>query len=246
MTATIATGVDAAAAVLFTAASDADRRAAWAVVAAAGPVVAVPLPSGTRGWLVTGHAEVRQVLTDPRVVKQVGLFGGPFTDDLPAGVAAGLFRHMLNANPPDHGRLRRLVGAAFTRRRVDALAPRIQQIIDELLDRVPADGPVDLIEALAAPLPVRVIGELLGVPEADSPRFRACTPLVAGVLAGRDAYVDAAVAMLDLLHELVARRRADPGDDLASTSSRTACTRCSRTPSNGCCSGRGPTCCPWP
>jgi cytochrome P450 len=79
------------------------------------------------------------------------------------------------------------------------------------------DGPVDLVMALAAPLPVRVIGDLLGVAEADFPRFRAWTrPLVTGVLAGRDAYVDAAVGMLDLLRELVARCRAEPGDDLLS------------------------------
>jgi cytochrome P450 len=161
---------------------------------------------------------VRDVLADPRVVKEPGLVAGPFVDELPPGVAAGLFRHMLNANPPDHGRLRRLVAAAFTRRRTDALAPRIQQLTDALLDTAAAvDGPVDLVDALAAPLPVRVIGDLLGVPEADFPRFRAWTrPLVTGVLAGCDAYVDAAVGMLDLLRELVAWRRAEPGDDLLS------------------------------
>jgi cytochrome P450 len=202
---------------LFTASSDTTRRAAWAAAADAGPVVRVPLPSGIHGWLITGQAEIRQVLTDPRVVKKVGGGVGPFVDELPPDVVDGLFRHMLNANPPDHGRLRRLVAAAFTRRQVDALAPRIRQITDDLLDAVPAEGPVDLVEALAAPLPVRVIGELLGVAEADFPRFRACTrPLVAGVLAGRDAYVEAAVGMLDLLRELVARRRTAPGDDLLS------------------------------
>jgi cytochrome P450 len=97
------------------------------------------------------------------------------------------------------------------------MAPRIQQVTDGLLDSLPPDGPVDLVEALAAPLPVRVIGDLLGVPEADFPRFRTHTrPLVTGVLAGRGPYVDAAVGMLDLLRELVVRHRADPGDDLLS------------------------------
>ena len=191
MTLAIDVAIGSAAAALFTAPSDADRRAALATLAAAGPAVRIPLPGGNTAWLVTGYAHVRAVLTDPHVVKQLGLFGGPFTDELPPGVAAGLFRHMLNANPPDHGRLRRLVAAAFTRRRVEAMAPRIQQLTDAFLDAVPADGPVDLVEALAAPLPVRVIGDLLGVPEADFPRFRAWTrPLVTGVLAGRDAYVD--------------------------------------------------------
>jgi cytochrome P450 len=212
------TSVDSAADALFTAPSDAARRAALATLAAVGPVVRVPLPGGASGWLVTGYAEVREVLTHPRVLKQRGLFAGPFVEDLPPGVAAGLFRHMLNENPPDHGRTRRLVAAAFTRRRVDALAPRIQQLTDVLLDQVDAtvraDEPVDLVDALAAPLPVRVIGDLLGVPEESFPRFRAWTrPLVTGVLAGREAYVDAAVGMLDLLRDLVAQRRAAPRDD---------------------------------
>lgn len=216
-TSEVRTIADRTAAAVFSAPADATRRAAWARVAEAGPVVRVPLPGGVRGWLVTGQAEVRQVLADPRVLRQGGSSGGPYADDLPPGVGAGLFRHVLGANPPDHGRLRRLVAAAFTRRRVEAMAPRIRQITDGLLGSLPADGPVDLVEALAAPLPVRVIGDLLGVPEADFPRFRAHTrTLVTGVLAGRDPYVDAAVGMLDLLRELVVRHRADPGDDLLS------------------------------
>ena len=132
MTLAIDVAIGSAAAALFTAPSDADRRAALATLAAAGPAVRIPLPGGNTGWLVTGYAHVRAVLTDPHVVKQLGLFGGPFTDELPPGVAAGLFRHMLNANPPDHGRLRRLVAAAFTRRRAEAMAPRIQQLTDAL------------------------------------------------------------------------------------------------------------------
>ena len=212
--------VDVAATDLFTAPADADRRAAVAALAEAGPVVPIPLPGGQVGWLVTGWAQVRQVLTHPHVRKEPGLFAAPFADALPPGVAAGLFRHMLNVNPPDHGRLRRLVASAFTRGRVDAMAPRIQELTDALLDRVAgaaADRPVDLIEALAAPLPVQVIGDLLGVPERDFPRFRAHTrPLVSGVLAGCEAYVTAAVGMLDLLRELVEHRRSTPGDDLFS------------------------------
>jgi len=218
MTLAIDGALESAARTLFSAPSDADRRAALATLAAAGPAVRIPLPGGQLGWLVTDHAAVRRLLAHPNVRKERDLFAGPFAHDLPPGVGDGLFRHMLNANPPDHGRLRRLVAAAFTRRRVDAMAPRIQQLTDGLLDSAASqDGPVDLIDALAAPLPVRVIGDLLGVPEADFPRFRAWTrPLVTGVLAGRDTYVEAAVGMLELLRDLVARRRATPGDDLLS------------------------------
>jgi cytochrome P450 len=221
MTLAVDGAIESAAVSLFTAPSDADRRAALATLAAAGPAVRVPLPGGRYGWLVTGYADVREVLADPHVVRDGTGVAGPLVDELPPGVAEGLFRHMLNQNPPDHGRLRRLVSAAFTRRRVEAMAPRIQQLTDALLDRLrataPHDRPVDLVAALAAPLPVRVIGDLLGVPEHDFPRFRAWTrPLVTGALAGRDAYVEAAVGMLGLLRDLVANRRLTPGDDLLS------------------------------
>jgi cytochrome P450 len=216
MTLAIDGALEGVATALFSAPSDADRRAALATLTAAGPVVRIPLPSGT-GWLVTDYAQAREVLTHPHVVKQAGLLAGPFADDLPPGVAAGLFQQMLNSNPPDHGRLRRLVASAFTRRRVDAMAPRIQRLTDAFLDAVAPDGPVDLMDALAAPLPVQVIGDLLGVPEHDFARFRSYTrPLVTGTLAGREAYVSAAVGMLGLLRELVARRRSEPGDDLFS------------------------------
>ena len=183
------------AATLFAAPSDA-AGAALATLAATGPVVRIPLPGGKVGWLVTGYADVRDVLTDPRVVKETGLVAGPFVDELPPGVAAGLFRHMLNANPPDHGRPapagRGGVHPPPGTRRWRRGSSRSPTACWTGPPR--RAGPVDLVEALAAPLPVRVIGELLGVPEADFPRFRAWTrPLVTGVLAGRDAYVDAAV-----------------------------------------------------
>src|SRR3954447_18399188 len=112
MTLAAARAAEDAASVLSTAPSDADRRVALATLVAAGPVVRIPLPGTRFGWLVTDHAEVRRLLAHPHVRKERGLFGGPFVDDLPPGVGEGLFRHMLNANPPDHGRLRRLVAAA--------------------------------------------------------------------------------------------------------------------------------------
>ena len=89
MTLALDGAIEAAAVALFSAPSDADRRAALATLSAAGPVVRIPLPGGQTGWLVTSHAHVRGVLSDPRVVKEPGLFGGPFVDELPPGVAAG-------------------------------------------------------------------------------------------------------------------------------------------------------------
>src|SRR5439155_11830678 len=79
-------------------------------------------------------------------------------------------RHMLSVDPPDHSRLRRLVSAAFTPRRGGALRPRVQAIVDDLLDAIAAAGPdarIDLVRAFAFPLPFTVICELLGVPDPD-------------------------------------------------------------------------------
>jgi cytochrome P450 len=80
-----------------------------------------------------------------------------------------LLGSMLGLNPPDHTRLRRLMSSAFTARRVQALRPAIAALVDELLDGMQeaGDGPVDFIGAFAFPLPVNVIGELLGVPRGD-------------------------------------------------------------------------------
>jgi cytochrome P450 len=201
----------------FTATTDVARRAAYAALAAAGPVVRLPLPSGQLAWLVTGHAHVRQVLVDPRLRR--GGPNGPFAADLPPGIDVALNSSMLTADPPDHGRLRRLVSAAFTRRRVDAMAARIQQITDDLLDDLPADPaqPVDLVEAFAYPLPMTVICHLLGVPDDLRPRFRACSRvLVTGSLAGLDVYHAAATEMVGILRGLVADRRVAPSADLLS------------------------------
>jgi cytochrome P450 len=165
---------------------------------------------------VTRPDDVRQVLADPRL-RRPGPGGGPFAENLPDGLASALYRSMLAANPPDYGRLRRLLAAAFTRSSVEALTPRIRRIADDLLDALPADRPVDLLREFAYPLPMTVICELLGVPLELRPEFRACSRvLAAGTLAGREPYTAAARAMVEMLRELVDDRRRDPADDLLS------------------------------
>jgi cytochrome P450 len=129
---------------------------------------------------------------------------------------------MLNLNPPDHTRLRRLLSAAFTRRRAEELAPRIQELTDGLLDGLARrfaddDGPVDLIPEFAYPLPIAVICELLGIPENDRGDFRAWTnPLVNPTVAGLNTYEWAVTSMVEYLHRLLAHKRREPGNDLLS------------------------------
>lgn len=136
-------------------------------------------PDSTMGgdiWLVTRYAEARAALADPRLAKhprhapQWLLDLGLFTADGagPAGLS------MLFADPPDHTRLRRLVTKAFTRRRIAALRPRIEEITKTLIGEIEQAkvAEIDLITSMAFPLPITVICELLGVPVADREDFR--------------------------------------------------------------------------
>ena len=198
----------------FTVTGTARRHAIYTALAEAGPVHRLRFPSGVDGWLVTGYDAARAALTDPNLVKSRG---GPFAGELDPGISAAMDVHLLATNPPHHTRLRKLVAAAFTRRRSERLEPRIREIAEELADRFADRDRVDLITAFAHPLPITVICELLGIPEADRPAFRAWTgPLVHGGFAGFEAYRDAATGLVGYLRELLDRKRRDPADDLLS------------------------------
>jgi cytochrome P450 len=203
----------------FTATADGARHDVYDTLRARGPLHRQRFPSGMQGWLITGYDAARFALSDPRFVKG-GPGHGPYQEQLPAHVSAAIDRHLLALDPPDHTRLRRLLAAAFTRRRSEQLAPRIQELTDDLLDRLQLrarTGPVDLITEFAYPLPIAVICELLGVPEGDRGDFRAWTgPLVAGALAGFEAYSAAATSLVGYVRELLARKRRQPADDLLS------------------------------
>jgi cytochrome P450 len=129
---------------------------------------------------------------------------------------------MLTVDPPDHTRLRRLVSSAFSPRRIEAMRPRIQAIVDELLDSIAAEGPqsrVDLVSRLAFPLPFTVICELLGVPEPDRAALgRGLTGLLVPTSTA-EQYAEAKLAsdaVVRLLEQLVEVKTGSPGDDLVS------------------------------
>jgi cytochrome P450 len=127
---------------------------------------------------------------------------------------------MLYRDPPDHTRLRRLVSKAFTPRAVQALAPRITGLVDGLLDAAEQTGRVDLVDALAFPLPFAVIAEMLGTPPADHDRIRQLTGTVVRSLEPVvDPAVASAIAAADrelrtIAAEMIAWKRANPADDL--------------------------------
>ncbi|MFE6164367.1 cytochrome P450 [Streptomyces sp. NPDC056486] len=173
-----------------------------------------PLPTGSggqAGYLVTGYAEAREALGDARLSKDTAAF---FADKGSRRRLHPAVAHtMLASDPPQHNRLRKLVTGAFTTGAVAALRPFIARVTDDLLDQWPAGEQVDLVADLAVPLPVIVICELLGVPEAD----RTDVQRWSGELfaAGRPDLIDAAShAMADYMTGLIAAKRARPGDAL--------------------------------
>ncbi|MBO0853677.1 MAG: cytochrome P450 [Nocardia sp.] len=175
---------------------------------------------GVECWVVVGYAEARAALADPRLLKNttdtLRVFRRLGSSIMSTDDAQSLNQHMLNSDPPDHTRLRRLVNKAFTTRRVAALRPRIEQITDELLTAMTGRDEVDLLQAFAIPLPVTVICELLGVPFEDREAFQAWTKILVGAggpMADRER---ASSEMTDYLANLLSRKRVQPAEDLLS------------------------------
>jgi cytochrome P450 len=180
----------------------------------AGPVQRAVLAGGEPVWLVSGYDEARALLADPRL--STDYFGvrallpgaaGPYESPLSA--------HMLNTDPPAHTRLRALVDQAFATRAVARLRPRIEQIADDLLARLPRDGMADLIEDYAVPLPVTVICELLGVPAADRNDFRRWAKAIVSTVPP-DVARESERSVSAYLTALIDAKRVSPADDLLS------------------------------
>lgn len=184
------------------------------------PVREALMPRGLKVWLVTRYADVRDALANPSLHKDMRaareLIARHSPADAPDGVfGTDLVAHMLNSDPPDHTRLRKLVAKAFTMRRVELMRPRVEEITSSLLDALATKDEVDLIDGFAFELPVTVICELLGVPHADRDDFRVWSTLL--VSADEAAKVhEASMAMAAYLKQLIDTKRATPADDMLS------------------------------
>ncbi|MEV6394516.1 cytochrome P450 [Streptomyces sp. NPDC051907] len=191
----------------------ADPHTAYTRLREAGPAHRIPGPDGVPIWLVTRYADVRQLLADPRLSldkahRSPGNYRG---FSLPPALDANL----LNMDPPDHTRIRRLVGRAFTPGRVEQMRPGIQSLADQLLDAMAPQGRADLVAEYAAPLPIAVVCDLLGVPHDSRLDFRAWTDaLVAPDPDDPGAVKEAVKAMLAYFPQLIADKRRTPGADL--------------------------------
>lgn len=180
----------------------------------------------TGAWLVLRYDDVDTVFRDHAAFSSgwIGRVGNPdrAEEAVPERAAAALRRSLLFSDPPVHTRLRGLVSRAFTPRAVERLRPRVEQLTRELLADLPAGEELDLVERFAAPLPIAVIADMLGVPRADWGRFNdwseAGTLALAPVLppAAREAALEVALEFTEYMRALARSRAASPGDDMLS------------------------------
>lgn len=184
----------------------------------AGPVQRVLLPDGTESWWVTRYEEVLACIGDHK----------RFSSQVHRAVESSAIQNsqalirkdptlrftMINRDPPDHTRMRKLVVRAFSAQRVDALRPRIEERARQLLDQMADRGSaVDLVKEYAFPLPVGVICDLLGIPETDSEYFGG---LISGLIgaAGGEQALKSITALKDFMADKLERKRTHPGDDV--------------------------------
>jgi cytochrome P450 len=200
----------------------------FAQVRADDPVHAVTLADGHRAWLIVRHEQARAALSHAGLSKDMhaalACDGAVVAEGLPGPAFA---RHMLSVDPPDHTRLRRLASAAFSRPRIAALRPRVQAIVDGLLDDLEACGDtvVDLVQAFAFPLPFTVISEVLGVPEPDRDQLGAWFTTLLAPSSAPEPPAEAVAASANIvryLTGLLARKDAAPGEDLVTDLVRAA------------------------
>ncbi|MFF1688055.1 MULTISPECIES: cytochrome P450 [unclassified Streptomyces] len=181
-----------------------DPYPVYAALRAKGPVHRVLVPESGEAWLVVTRDAARAALTDPRLSNDIR-HSASWRDD--GGHAIG--RNMLQTDPPQHTRLRRLVAGHFTPGRITALRPRIADIATDLLAELPHQGTADLVSAYALPLPVTVICDLLGIPASDRAAFHAWSNALV-MPASPEQAVAAATELTVYLGELIERKRRTP------------------------------------
>jgi cytochrome P450 len=176
---------------------------------ATGPIA----PTRLGNWVTTGHPETSQVLRDRRV--GVRAVDGPAPQ-------AGMDLSFLERDPPDHTRLRRLAAPAFSPRQMTSYRPRIEQVAADLVDRAAGRDGFDLVSDIAAPLPIAVITDLLGIPDADAAEFARYGATIGGALDGVRSLRHARALMIanarleQMFDGLFELRRHEPADDLIS------------------------------
>lgn len=193
-----------------------DPHPATARLRVRGAVHPIDFPTGAEAYVVVDYDTAMRALSDPRLSKSLDKAPAWFRDQTLENSSV-LASHMLLSDPPEHTRLRKLVSRAFLPRRMETLRPRIQGIIDDLIDAFPASATFDLLEAFALPLPLMVICAFLGVPYEDHERFRYWSRVLSNdPVQAEDARERGRVneAVTEYLTDALAQRRVEPREDL--------------------------------
>ena len=178
------------------------------------PLMRVRLFDGATPWLVTRYADQRALLSDPRVSVNASLPGYPHL--APTNNGGGTLS-FIRLDDPEHARMRRMVTAPFAIKKIEAMRPAVQRIVDELIDELLAGpNPVDLVEAFALPVPSLVISELLGVPYGDHKFFQENSQTMIRRTATPAERMAASGALREYLDKLVGEKLAAPQEDLLS------------------------------
>lgn len=187
----------------------------YARLRAEGVVPRLPLAAGGHAWVVTRYEDVRTALSDDRLSNDRTHPGYPSPIAIPAAMRTN--GSLLGMDPPEHTVFRKMVKAEFTLQRVNAMRPRVQQLVEEHLDRfVTAGGPGDLVADFAQPLTLAVIGELLAIPPEDLDDLHDATRGMFDA-ARTPEQRWAAIGFLDrYFEEFVAAKYEKPGDDMVS------------------------------
>ncbi|MFG3022441.1 cytochrome P450 [Streptomyces sp. NPDC048254] len=176
----------------------------------------VSLWDGRTAWAVTRYEDIRVAMSDPRISADSANPGMPRVH---AGQDAGtpLSTTFIRMDDPEHARLRRMVTKNFMVKRVEALRPRIQEVVDDLIEKMTAEpGPADLVQDFALPVPSLVISMLLGVPYEDHEVFQKNSATIISSEATVEETKAAGAALFGYLRELTAAKERDPGDDILS------------------------------
>ncbi|MFG2880529.1 cytochrome P450 [Streptomyces sp. NPDC048337] len=176
------------------------------------------LATELHAWVVTDYENGRALLADPRLSKDAVNLPAVVTSQSvdPDFQATEQPRSMLFSDPPEHTRLRKLIGKAFTMRRVQKMRPWIEQTTDALLERIVPGEEFDLVDDIALALPIYVIGNLLGVPEERFEDFKTWSGALASVDISAEEKQKALGQAFAYLGQLVAEKRANPGEDMVS------------------------------
>jgi cytochrome P450 len=180
------------------------------------PVTRVRLWDGSSCWLVTRYEDVRSVLSDPRYSADLSRPGFPFLTAARLGTA-GDSQTFIRMDDPEHGRLRRMLTGDFMLRRIEALRPKVEQITQDLLDRM-TDGKRtgDLVAEFALPLPSLVICLILGVPYEEHEYFQRCSSTILNLNADPEVAGRTRADLLAYMAALTERKRQEPDDGILS------------------------------